>query len=359
MKRTRVSDRCWRALALSAVGAVLLALAGTAVAGPEEIAGNSEQECSVEAEGSLSEKRTFKLEAELEDGELEGELEFRDKTKDGKLDFESTSITSLVATGDLASIQGRGKTKASSGLRFNASLDAAKKTLALRLSNGFVAEGTFTVKTDDLELEGSCPFDGTATVLLSPAVKVDHYGVRTREQWPATLRAYGFGDGAFYWKHVRCGDLFALSLLVRQVGRLAAREALSRLGLRRRPGVHRRFIRQRAVGYLGNDNAPTPVEYLLHALAACLTAGIANVAAARGITLTEVTSNVEGDIDLLGILGLSDEVRNGYQQMRVQFHLEGDDADKLRGVVERSRLRSAVYDVLTHGVPVSIDVTTG
>ena len=110
---------------------------------------------------------------------------------------------------------------------------------------------------------------------------------------------------------------------------------------------------------VGQDHAPTPVEFLLHALAACLTAGIANVAAVRGVNLTSVESTVEGDIDLLGILGLSDDVRNGYQQIRVGLHLEGADADALRGVVERSRLRSAVYDVLTHGVPVSIDVTTG
>ncbi len=110
---------------------------------------------------------------------------------------------------------------------------------------------------------------------------------------------------------------------------------------------------------VGQDHAPTPVEFLLHALAACLTAGIANIAAARGVTLTSVESTVEGDIDLLGILGLSDEVRNGYQEIRIGFHLEGDDPDRLRGVVEQSRLRSAVYDVLTHGVPVAIDVTTG
>jgi uncharacterized OsmC-like protein len=109
---------------------------------------------------------------------------------------------------------------------------------------------------------------------------------------------------------------------------------------------------------VGQDNAPTPVEFLLHALAACLTSGLANIAAARGVNLTSVESTVEGDIDLLGILGLSDEVRNGYQQIRVRFHVEGDDPDKLRRLVEQSRLRSAVYDVLTNGVPVAIDVTT-
>jgi uncharacterized OsmC-like protein len=110
---------------------------------------------------------------------------------------------------------------------------------------------------------------------------------------------------------------------------------------------------------VGEDNAPTPVEFLLHALAACLTSGIANIAAARGINLTSVESTVEGDINLLGILGLSESVRNGYQQIRVSFHLEGDEPDKLRRVVEQSRLRSAVYDVITNGVPVSIAVTTG
>lgn len=109
---------------------------------------------------------------------------------------------------------------------------------------------------------------------------------------------------------------------------------------------------------VGSDNGPTPVEFLLHALAACLTAGIANVAAARGVTLTEVSSTVEGDIDLLGILGLSDEVRNGYQQIKVSFVIRGDDPEKLRKVVEQSRRRSAVFDVLTTGVPVSIEVST-
>jgi uncharacterized OsmC-like protein len=107
---------------------------------------------------------------------------------------------------------------------------------------------------------------------------------------------------------------------------------------------------------VGQDHAPTPAEHLLHALAACLTAGIANIAAARNVKLTSVESTVEGDIDLLGILGLSNEVRNGYEQIRVSFRLEGDDPEKLRRVVEQSRLRSAVYDVITNGVPVSIEV---
>jgi len=110
---------------------------------------------------------------------------------------------------------------------------------------------------------------------------------------------------------------------------------------------------------VGSDNAPTPVEFVLHALAACLTAGLANIAAARGVNLTEVESTVEGDIDLLGILGLSDGVRNGYQQITVRFKVRGDDPEKLRQVIEQSRARSAVFDIVTNGVPVAIEVDAG
>jgi uncharacterized OsmC-like protein len=108
----------------------------------------------------------------------------------------------------------------------------------------------------------------------------------------------------------------------------------------------------------GQDNGPAPVEYVLAALAACLTSGLANIAAARGIELTEVESTVEGDINLLGLLGISDEVRNGYEQIRVSFKVKGNaPAEKLRALVERSKDRSAVYDVITNSVPIAIDVT--
>ncbi|MDP2482081.1 MAG: OsmC family protein [Candidatus Palauibacterales bacterium] len=107
----------------------------------------------------------------------------------------------------------------------------------------------------------------------------------------------------------------------------------------------------------GTDKGPTPVEFLLHALAACLTAGLANIAAARGVNLTEVESTVEGDIDLLGILGLSKEVRNGYQGIRVNFKIKGEASpEELESLIMRSRDRSAVYDVITNGVPVDISV---
>ena len=111
---------------------------------------------------------------------------------------------------------------------------------------------------------------------------------------------------------------------------------------------------------VGRDQAPTPVEFLLHALASCLTAGIGNIAAARGVTLHEVESMLEGDIDLQGILGLSDRVRNGYRSIRATFTIKGDaPAEKLAQIVEQSRKRSAVYDVLTNGVPVELVVHAG
>ena len=110
---------------------------------------------------------------------------------------------------------------------------------------------------------------------------------------------------------------------------------------------------------VGQDRGPTPIEFLLHGLASCITAGIGNIAAARGVTLTSVESQVEGDIDLRGILGLSDEVRNGYERIRINFTIAGDaPPEKLRAIVEQSRARSAVFDVLTNGVPVDVSINT-
>jgi uncharacterized OsmC-like protein len=106
---------------------------------------------------------------------------------------------------------------------------------------------------------------------------------------------------------------------------------------------------------VGGDAAPTPVEFLMHAIAGCITSGIGNIAAARGVTLTEVQSTVEGDIDLRGILGLSSEVRNGYNEMRVHFRIKGDASpEKLAEIVAQSQARSAVFDVLTKGTTVNV-----
>jgi uncharacterized OsmC-like protein len=111
---------------------------------------------------------------------------------------------------------------------------------------------------------------------------------------------------------------------------------------------------------LGHDTGPNPAEALLHALAACLTTTLVYVAAARGVRLTAVESTLEGDMDVRGCLGLDDGVRNGFDRIRVSFHVEGDaPAEKLREVVQRARARSAVYDMVAHGVPTAIEITTG
>jgi uncharacterized OsmC-like protein len=108
---------------------------------------------------------------------------------------------------------------------------------------------------------------------------------------------------------------------------------------------------------VGKDQAPLPVEYLLYGLLACITSGIGNISAARGVKLTEVKSTIEGDMDLRGVLGLSNEVRNGYESLKVNFTIRGDaPPEKLREIVEQSRARSAVYDVLSNGVAVDITV---
>ena len=110
---------------------------------------------------------------------------------------------------------------------------------------------------------------------------------------------------------------------------------------------------------LGDDAGPNPAEYLLHALAACLTTSIVYVAAARRVELTSVESTLTGDMDVRGALGVDDEPRNGFERIGVSFRVTGNaPEEKLREVVERARKRSAVYDMVTNGVPVAMEVTT-
>jgi uncharacterized OsmC-like protein len=110
---------------------------------------------------------------------------------------------------------------------------------------------------------------------------------------------------------------------------------------------------------LGSDTGPNPAEYLLHALAACLTTSIVYVAAARKVELTWVESTLTGDMDVRGALGVDDEPRNGFEHISVSFRVAGDaPAEKLREVVAQAKARSAVYDMVTNGVPVAVEVTT-
>ena len=110
---------------------------------------------------------------------------------------------------------------------------------------------------------------------------------------------------------------------------------------------------------LGSNSGPNPVEYLLHTLAACLTIAHVYVATARKVNLTSVESTLTGELDARGAFGLDEGPRNGFERIAVSFRVKGDATEeKLREVVERARERSAVYDMVTNGVPVAVEVAT-
>jgi uncharacterized OsmC-like protein len=108
---------------------------------------------------------------------------------------------------------------------------------------------------------------------------------------------------------------------------------------------------------LGTDRGPNPVEYVLTALAGCLTTSLVYHAAARGIAIDEVESLLEGDLDLRGFLGISEEVRNGYENIRVTFKIKADAPEgQLRELVQLAQQRSPVFDIVSHSVPVSVEL---
>ena len=105
------------------------------------------------------------------------------------------------------------------------------------------------------------------------------------------------------------------------------------------------------------DNGITPIEYVLVGLASCLTAGVAAVAQNRGIQLRSVESKLEGKMDIRGILGIDSDVRNGYDDIKVTFKIDADASKKdIEALVAQSQKRSAVYDVITNPVNVTVEV---
>jgi uncharacterized OsmC-like protein len=105
------------------------------------------------------------------------------------------------------------------------------------------------------------------------------------------------------------------------------------------------------------DNGPTPVEFVLVGLATCLTAGVAAVAQNRNIQLNAVKASIEGDMNILGILGGDPEVRNGFNDIRVHFDIDADASPAdIEALVAQSQKRSAVFDVVTNPSNVSVSV---
>jgi uncharacterized OsmC-like protein len=107
---------------------------------------------------------------------------------------------------------------------------------------------------------------------------------------------------------------------------------------------------------LGQNRAPNTVEYVLHALAACVSGTIVYHAAARGIALEGVETTIHGDLDLRGFLGLNSDVRPGYEQIQVAIKVAGDfDDDQFAELASLTRY-SPVRDIVSNPVPVAIDV---
>jgi len=109
--------------------------------------------------------------------------------------------------------------------------------------------------------------------------------------------------------------------------------------------------------FASEDNGVTPVEYVLVALASCLTAGVAAVAQNRDIQLRSVSATIEGAMDVRGILGVDSDVRNGFSDIKVTYKIDADaSADDIKALVAQSQKRSAVYDIITNPTNVSVEV---
>jgi uncharacterized OsmC-like protein len=105
---------------------------------------------------------------------------------------------------------------------------------------------------------------------------------------------------------------------------------------------------------LGTNEGANPVEYLLSALSGCMTTTMALHAAARRIEVESIESRFEGDIDVQGFLGLSDKVRNGYQEIRVTFDIRGNLTEEQKQELLMYTKNSPVYDVVTNGTQVIV-----
>jgi uncharacterized OsmC-like protein len=109
--------------------------------------------------------------------------------------------------------------------------------------------------------------------------------------------------------------------------------------------------------FASEDHAPTPVEIVLAGLGSCLTAGVAAVAQNRGIQLRSVTATIEGQMNVLGILGADPDTRNGFNDVQVRFDIDADASkDEIEALVAQSQKRSAVFDIMTNPTNVTVHV---
>ena len=112
--------------------------------------------------------------------------------------------------------------------------------------------------------------------------------------------------------------------------------------------------------FASEDKGATPVEMVLTGLAGCLSAGIASVAQNRNIQLHSVRATVEAGMDLQGVLGIDDNVRNGFDGITVHYEIDADATpEQIAALVAQSQKRSAVFDVVTNPTNVSVTVNRG
>ncbi len=108
---------------------------------------------------------------------------------------------------------------------------------------------------------------------------------------------------------------------------------------------------------LGKDLGANPVEYALAALNGCLTTTLVYHAAAQGIKIEEVESTLSGDLDIQGLLGMSDKVRNGYEKIKVTFRIKADASEeKIKELVDLAQKRSPVFDIISRPTPVEVSL---
>jgi uncharacterized OsmC-like protein len=108
---------------------------------------------------------------------------------------------------------------------------------------------------------------------------------------------------------------------------------------------------------LGNNAGPNAVEAMLQALAACLTVGFVYNAAAKGIRVDGLEFGLEGDLDLRAFLGLSEQVRPGYENIRVSYRVKSDaPRQQLEELCDYVQRTSPVLDIIRNPVPVTVSI---
>ena len=109
--------------------------------------------------------------------------------------------------------------------------------------------------------------------------------------------------------------------------------------------------------FAAEDNAATPVAIVLAGLASCLTAGVAAVAQARKVQLRSVSATLEAGMDVRGILGMDEDIRNGFDGIKVTYNIDADASpEDIKAIVAQSQKRSAVYDIITNPTNVTVEV---